>query len=151
MSHKAIDLQFNSGTSLVLTFEDGKVIEYDISSLFPKYPQLKSLTDRSLFTTGKLIGGYGVIWNDELDIEAETIYEDGKLLRTVEVTRRAAAYAVAMARASLDWSQKELAEKSGIDQSDISKIERGAYNPSVATLNKLAKAMGKKLVISFED
>ena len=32
---------------------------------------------------------------------------------------------------------------------DISKIERGVANPSVATLKRLAKGLGTELVISF--
>ncbi|MBQ6239558.1 MAG: XRE family transcriptional regulator [Firmicutes bacterium] len=40
---------------------------------------------------------------------------------------------------------------SGIDQSDISKIERGVANPSVDTLNRLAVAMGGRLEISIND
>lgn len=39
---------------------------------------------------------------------------------------------------------------SGISQHSFQKeIERGEGNPSVETLNRIAKAMGKKLVISF--
>ena len=39
--------------------------------------------------------------------------------------------AVAAARAKKGISQKELSEATGIDQSDLSKIERGVANPSV--------------------
>ena len=47
-------------------------------------------------------------------------------------------------------SQKELADLTGIDQSDISKIERGASNPTLGTLERIANALGGKLVISIE-
>ena len=80
MFHKAVNLEFQQGTSLVLTFQNGEAKSYDVSVLFSKYPQLKALKDRNLFLQGKLAGPYGIIWNDELDIEAETIYEDGVLL-----------------------------------------------------------------------
>jgi DNA-binding XRE family transcriptional regulator len=46
-------------------------------------------------------------------------------------------------------TQKELSERSGIAQGDISKLERGNGNPSVKTLRRLAKAMGKTLKIEF--
>ena len=42
------------------------------------YPQLKALQDRSLFLSAKMVGAYGIVWNDDLDIETETIYEGGK-------------------------------------------------------------------------
>ena len=151
MFHKAVDLEFNKGTELEVTFQDGKVISFDMSTLFDKYPQLVALNDRKLFTSGKLIGYYGIIWNDDLDIEVETIYEEGKIIRIKrpEVSH-AAGMAVAEARARKGITQKELAELTDIDQSDISKIERGTANPSVGTLNRIAEALDSKLTILIE-
>ena len=48
-------------------------------------------------------------------------------------------------------TQKELADKSGISQANISKFERGNYCPNINTLKKLADAMGKRLKIEFID
>lgn len=53
------------------------------------------------------------------------------------------------ARREAGLTQKELAERTGIQQSNISRIENGNGNPSLSTLNKLAQGLGKKLVISF--
>ncbi len=53
------------------------------------------------------------------------------------------------ARIESELTQKELAEKSGIRQSNISRIERGACIPTLLTLNELAKGFGKRLQISF--
>jgi len=44
-------------------------------------------------------------------------------------------------RHSLRWSQKELAEHSGIAQSEISKIERGRKSPTMDTYSRLATAL----------
>ena len=119
MFHKAIDLNFLDGTALAVTFQDGKVKRYDMRCLFSKYPQLKALEDRELFLSGKLMGAYGIVWNDELDIEAETVYEDGETVRVeTGAYHGASAKAVAAARAQAGLSQKELAERTGIDQSD---------------------------------
>lgn len=133
-----------------LTFQNGEVKSYDMAMLFPKYPQLEALKNRELFLSGKLMGLYGIIWNDDLDIEAETIYEDGVTVRqeTVPINFRVA-NAVATARSASGKSQMELAALTGIDQSDISKIERGAANPSITTLNRIAEALGMKLQISI--
>ena len=51
----------------------------------------------------------------------------------------------------LDITQNQLAKKSGVSQSNISKIEGGNYQPSIATLKKIADALGKRLVIDFVD
>ena len=149
--HKAIDLKLLEGTAMEVTFQNGIVKHYDMSWLFPKYPQLKALEERSLFLSGRLAGAYGVVWNDDLDIEVETIYEDGETVRKDDITiHQISAKAVASARAEEGISQKQLAALSGIDQSDISKIERGIANPSVVTLERIAKALGRKLSISFD-
>jgi ribosome-binding protein aMBF1 (putative translation factor) len=96
------------------------------------------------------MGAYGIIWNDDLDIETETIYEEGVTVKTV---RPAASImvgqTVAAARAKKGLSQKELAEVTGIDQSDLSKIERGVANPSVGTLKRIADALDAQLLISI--
>ena len=42
-------------------------------------------------------------------------------------------------------TQKELAAASGIDQSEISRIEKGAANPTLATLEVLVRALGGEL------
>ncbi|MHB8620479.1 MAG: helix-turn-helix domain-containing protein [Chloroflexota bacterium] len=44
-------------------------------------------------------------------------------------------------------TQKELAAASGIDQSEISRIEKGAANPTLATLESLVRALGGALRI----
>ena len=151
MFHKAIDLHFCDGTIIELTFSDGAVKRYDMSTLFPKYPQLEALRDRKLFLSGKLMGAYGIIWNDDLDIEAETVYAEGETVRTVApVKQTASAIAVAAARAKAGMSQKQPAQLCGIDQSDISKIERGTANPSVATLERIAAALNGHLKIAID-
>lgn len=43
------------------------------------------------------------------------------------------------------WTQIELAEKSGLPQSHISRIEAAKLSPSRVTLEKIAKAMGRPL------
>ncbi len=53
------------------------------------------------------------------------------------------------ARNAEGMTQKELSERSGIAQGDISKMENGNANPSIKTLQRLAKAMGKSLRIEF--
>ena len=46
--------------------------------------------------------------------------------------------------------RKRLAEKTGINQADISKLERGNANPSLLTLQRLAEGMGMGLSLKFE-
>ena len=55
------------------------------------------------------------------------------------------------ARRAEGLTQKELSERSGITQADISRLEHGNANPSIRTLQRLANAMGKTLKIEFVD
>ena len=48
-----------------------------------------------------------------------------------------------------NMTQKELAERTGINQADISKLENGTRNPSVNLLKRLADGMGMALKIEF--
>ena len=57
--------------------------------------------------------------------------------------------AIVDARISQNLTQKELSERSGIDQADISKIENGTRNPSLNLLKRLADGMGMTLKIEF--
>ena len=52
------------------------------------------------------------------------------------------------ARKSTGLTQKQLSEKTGITQADISKLESGNANPSLRTL--LASGMGMKVKIEFQ-
>ena len=150
MHYRAIDAEMKEGTVLEVTFQNGMVKGYDVEVLFGKYPQLMRLKDPELFKTGRLLGFYGIVWDDELDIGTETIYEEGWTVKQkAPLPGVLSGNAVMAARALRDLSQKELAELSGIDQSDISKIERGVANPTVSTLEKLATALNGRLLIEI--
>lgn len=149
MLHRAIDLKFHKPMVLDVTFEDGKIKRFDMAYLSKKYPVINKLKNRKLFETGKLTG-YGIIWNDDIDVDTETIYEDGIDVGYAEVSANIiASVAVRKARADAGISQKELSNLTNIDQSDISKIERGLANPSVQTLDRIAKALDAKLHIEI--
>lgn len=53
------------------------------------------------------------------------------------------------ARKKSHLTQKELAQITGIDQADISKLENGNANPTLSLLKRLADGMGMNLKIEF--
>lgn len=57
--------------------------------------------------------------------------------------------AIVDARVSQNLTQKQLAERSGINQADISKLENGTRNPSINLLKRLADGMNMALKIEF--
>lgn len=57
--------------------------------------------------------------------------------------------AIVDARISQNLTQKELAQRTGINQADISKLENGTRNPSLKLLKRLADGMDMVLKIEF--
>lgn len=52
-------------------------------------------------------------------------------------------------REERDLTQKQLAEVTGINQADISRLENGTGNPSLRTLKRLAEGLGMQLKLEF--
>jgi len=77
--------------------------------------------------------------------ESEEVKEEYDKLNVIyEIKKQIIRY-----RIENDLTQKELADKIGTRQSAISRLENDDYNPSVEFLDKVAKALDKKLEIRF--
>ncbi len=66
---------------LKVTFEDNVIKFYDIKPLFEKWNIFKSLiTTKGLFKQVKVdTGGYGIYWNDEIDLSCNELWENGSI------------------------------------------------------------------------
>ena len=130
---------------LIATFADGEIVSFDVSSLFEKHPGFKRLEDRNIFEGVKVDGvGYGVCWNDELDLSSDGIYLRGEhIAKTDADPRLLLGQIVSNAREEMSLSQRELSKRSGVMQAEISKIEQGKGNPTLLTLQKIAKSLGR--------
>lgn len=53
------------------------------------------------------------------------------------------------ARIKQNLTQKDLSIKTGITQADISRIENGTRNPSLAMIKRLAAGLGMQLKLEF--
>ena len=81
--------------------------------------------------------------NEQLkDPEFKREYE--KLQPEMDVIR-----AMVDARISQNLTQKQLSDRTWIDQADISKLENGTRNPTLNLLKRLADGMGMSLKIEF--
>lgn len=90
------------------------------------------------------------MFKDDLELQLELDDEFRKEYEALESDIEVLSTLLA-ARLEMNLTQQELAKRCGIDQSDLSKIERGVLNPSVKILKKIAKGLGKKLKIEFVD
>lgn len=154
MLHRIQSVAARQNYMIEAVFFSGEIKQFDVKQLFSVFPPFqKLLTEHALFDKVRVDpGGYGISWDDELDLDAETIWEEGIL---VEIQREMdinhlLAYRLSMARNMAHMSQKMLSEKTGIYQADISKIERGIGNPSLQTLKRLAEGMNMDLHIDFK-
>ncbi|WP_297646586.1 DUF2442 domain-containing protein [uncultured Treponema sp.] len=66
-----------NGYRLLLTFEQGVKKIFDMKP-YLKYPMYKPLADVSLFNS-VCTNGQTAVWNDDIDIAPETLYENGVL------------------------------------------------------------------------
>lgn len=83
------------------------------------------------------------------EIEHEAVAEGPAAvteLRALDARFRLAAELLS-ARTSAHMTQKALAAASGIQQAEISKIERGEVMPKVSTMDRLLAPLGRRLAV----
>ena len=153
MTHRIISVKPMDNMMLSVVFQNGIEKTYDISSLYDVFPQFRVLEkEKYLFEEVQVdVGGYGISWNDELDIDANSIWEEGTEtgVRQEIDEMHLLADSLIRSREMVGLTQKQLSDKVGIYQADISKIERGLANPSVSTLKRLADGLDAELRIEF--
>ncbi len=64
---------------LNVQFSDGTIKQYDMSSLFERLPAFCYLKDNpEVFSAVSIdTGGYGIVWNDELDLSSDELWNHG--------------------------------------------------------------------------
>lgn len=74
---------------LSVQFAEGITKEYDVKPLFEKWDAFTLLKDHpELFYDVKAdVGGYGVIWNDEIDLSCNELFENGVTVETYSERR----------------------------------------------------------------
>ena len=88
MFHKVKNVKPLKKYTLLVTFQDGTVKTYDISPLFTEIESFTSLQSIShLFEQVKVdAGGYGIYWNDEIDLSCDELWDNGILLKSSQTT-----------------------------------------------------------------
>lgn len=146
--HYSRKVEFLDDFKVIMTFQDGKIIKYDMDEAIKIYKPLEELkTNKPLFLQGKLMSGYGIIWNEDLDFDENIIYEDGELIGYINPTiNDKIGVLIQNTREKKGLTQTELAKLSHINQGDISRLEEGEGNPTLAKIDKVFKALGVELI-----
>lgn len=88
---------------LLAHFTDGSDKLYDMKQLFDSYPVYRAFeTTPGLFRMACAdVGGFGIVWNEDIDIDAEEVYQNGRDCRT------AFSGLIAMSDATALWNLNE--------------------------------------------
>lgn len=80
MFHRIKNITAKDDFILSAVFFDGTIKEYDVKPLFAEFPVFSALkTVHGLFEQVKVdAGGYGISWNDELDLASDELWLRGR-------------------------------------------------------------------------
>lgn len=153
MFHKITSLIALPDFILFVGFQNGEFKQFDLKPYIKKYPAFQSLKNvNGLYRQAKIdIGGFGIIWNDDLDISSEGIYENGvpcSKPNGIEYCEHELISEFVRARNEIGVSQKQLEILSGVAQPCIARTEKGATDPKLSTLLKLLQPLGLTLTIA---
>lgn len=84
MFHKIKNVAALPDYRLSVQFSEGVTKIYDVKLLFEKLPVFAALKDdvRTFYSVSVDIGGYGIVWNDELDLSCDELWEHGTQVHT---------------------------------------------------------------------
>ena len=84
MFHKIKNVAALPDYRLSVQFSEGVTKIYDVKPLFEKLSVFAALKDdvRTFYSVSVDIGGYGIVWNDELDLSCDELWEHGTQVHT---------------------------------------------------------------------
>ena len=84
MFHKIKSVAALPDFVLNVQFSEGITKQYDLKPLFDKYPMFAPLKEHQelYYSVTVDVGGYGVIWNDDIDIACDELYFNGETIQT---------------------------------------------------------------------
>ena len=83
MFHKIKNVSPLPEYKLSVQFAEGVTKIYDVKPLFQKIPAFKSLESNNDFGGVYVdVGGYGIVWNDELDLSCDELWDNGTTVET---------------------------------------------------------------------
>ena len=83
MFHKVKAVSALPDFRLSVQFAEGVTKIYNVEPLFSKWESFQDLEDPDLFSGVEVdVGGYGIIWNDVLDLSCDELFENGETIKT---------------------------------------------------------------------
>ena len=83
MFHKIKNVTALNDYKLSVQFSEGVTKKYDVKPLFKRFKIFNKLKDNQLFNNVHVgPGGYGIIWDDEIDLSCDELYDNGTTVKT---------------------------------------------------------------------
>lgn len=84
MFHKVKNVFVLPDYKLNVQFAEGVTKMYDVKPLFDKIPIFKSFKEQpeKFADVSVDVGGYGIVWNDEVDLSCDELWENGTKIDT---------------------------------------------------------------------
>ena len=83
MFHKIKNVTALPDYKLSVQFSEGVTKIYNVKELIKNNLMFQNLQDEELFYRVKVdVGGYGIIWNDNIDISCDELFENGETIKT---------------------------------------------------------------------
>ena len=84
MFHKIKNVSPLPDYNLSIQFSEGITKIYDVKPLFERFLVFAALRDNSndFFSVTVDVGGYGIVWNDDLDLSCDELWENGVKVET---------------------------------------------------------------------
>lgn len=78
MFHKVDEVYALDDLRLSVLFSEGVTKVYDVSPLTERFAAFTALHDEALFASVSVdTGGYGIVWNDDIDLSCDELWEHG--------------------------------------------------------------------------
>ena len=153
MFKKIAAVQPFSSSELVIWFADGEARLFDVAEFIKSNDKYASLSDEKVFATAELAAeGYGVSWDNDLDLGCKEIYEASKKINIVDLEAVRVISEVVSSRHNGGLSQAKLASAAGVKQPVVARLETGVNSPRLDTLLKILTPLGKTLkVVELAD
>ena len=83
MFHKVKEVYALPDMKLPVLFADGTTKTYDVKPLLSRFEAFKALENEGLFNNVEVdIGGCGIVWNDDVDLSCDELWDNGEIEKT---------------------------------------------------------------------
>lgn len=154
MFFKIKDIEILQDFLIKSNFENAVVKYYDFKPLFKRYDVFKPLQDSAFFSQAVVdCGGYGIKWNDDIDIDASEIWYNGttelnteidivNYLNAVVNEPETKLFMKALNDVAKSKGVRNLAQMMGVSRESLYKSLNGESEPKFKTIDKFLRAIG---------